>query len=201
VIYSYQSSICTKCEKMPFAIRPRCLGLLLGILGVFSTKCHAQAEPEALRKVSLEVGVGFSLAHPDYGDKLVGGITGFAVADLPHRIGIEVEYHNVDLSTPFDIGEVSFLGGIRYRFTTERRLVPYVKAMAGAGQVKFDQGYFPADSQSSVNPVIALGGGIEYKVSRHAIIRAVDFELQKWPNFFPHSLTPYMVTTGLAYRF
>jgi hypothetical protein len=180
-------------------MRHRYLALFLGIAGVFSPLSQAQAKYTAQRKITLQAGVGFTVANPDYSQSHSRGISAFVMADLPRNWGIEFDYHNADIVSPSDVGEISYLAGVRYRFP-HHRMQPYVKGMIGVGQVKFDQGFFPTN-QTVTNTVIGFGGGFEYMASRRIVVRAVDFEFQKWPNFTPHTLSPWVFTSGIAYKF
>jgi len=139
-------------------VRHRCLGLIFGIAACSSIASQAQAnEYMAERKITFQVGVGASLASADYSKGYDRGISGFATVDLPHHLGLDFEYHNPDLDTPYDVGEVSYLGGIRYRLSFGRWR-PYVKALGGIGQLKLDQGYYVA--QTTTNYLVAFGGGL-----------------------------------------
>jgi hypothetical protein len=52
---------------------------------------------------------------------------------------------------------------------------------------------------SSTYNSYAFGGGIEYRLNRKINLRVADVEIQKWPNFEPHTLSPVAITIGASY--
>ncbi len=170
------------------------IGLLLG--GV-ATQLHAQAAPTASRTGSLQVGAGYSVAGPDYGQKYIEGISVYADLDLTYHIGVEAVAHKVSYFTPLDIGEDSYLIGPRYVFHY-KRLDPYAKIVFGYGV--FQTQYDNRPHTSTGYGVYGGGGGVDIRATPHVNIRAIDFEYQKWPGF-GSGLTPYVTTFGAAYVF
>ena len=160
---------------------------------------HAQALPSATGGgLNIQVGAGVSIAEPDYGDKNVKGVSFFGNVDLPIGLGLDVEYHDTNIVTPLDLGESSFMGGLRYGHLTHR-FYPYGKVLAGVGTLSFQQGYY-VTSSSSTHGAYAFGGGLDYRLKRHIVIRPIDVEYQKW-TYQPNGLTPLVFTFGVAYRF
>jgi len=64
------------------------LALLLG----GASPLLAQATPTASRAGDLQVGVGYTLARPDYGQQFYRGFTAFADFDLRSHLGVEAEF-------------------------------------------------------------------------------------------------------------
>jgi len=100
------------------------IGSLAGVLSLASV-AHSQAMPTAVAKGLFQVGGGYSMAMPDYGQRNVQGFTGFADFDFRPHFGVEAEYHYISIVTPDDLGENSFLFGPRFvyprgRFSTYR---------------------------------------------------------------------------------
>lgn len=157
-----------------------------------------QAIPAASRIAALQVGVGVTIVNPDYGPKDIQGITLYADYDLLKFIGIEADIHRVSIITPTDLGEDSYLLGPRFYFR-KYRFKPYAKAMAGIGRLNFQTPYYSPASSSTFG-IYALGGGVDIAVTRRINIRAIDFEVQKWPGY-GKGLTPTAITFGVAYRF
>lgn len=161
---------------------------------------HGQALPSATGGgLSIQVGAGVSIASPDYGDTKVKGITAFGNVDLPMGLGLDVEYHDVNIITPRDVGESSFMGGLRFG-VAKGHFYPYVKALAGVGTLSFQQGYYVSSSSSSYG-AYGVGGGLEFRAKKHLVVRIVDLEYQDWHSFPPNGLTPYIITFGVGYRF
>jgi opacity protein-like surface antigen len=172
--------------------------LFFSVLAV-SFLSHAQALPTATGVgISFQGGAGVSFVNTDYITQYVKGVSIFASADLSSGIGVAVEYNDNNVLTPQDFGETSFMGGIR--FTVKKHSFrPYVKALAGVGAVHFSQGYYrTSSSQSSF--AVGLGAGVDYRVSQHFFVRAIDFEYQDWRNFPPNGLSPYVITIGAGYH-
>jgi len=128
----------------------------------------------------------------------MAGITGYGDLDYKEHLGLEVEYHYLNLYSPLDIAENSLLAGPRFRFNFGR-LHPYVKAVGGIATFEFIKGYYPETTMQHYT-ALAGAGGVDYDLARHITVRA-DFEYQDWLNFKPNGLTPYLGTVGIAYRF
>jgi opacity protein-like surface antigen len=170
----------------------------LTLLASPSGPAHAQARPTATSKFSLQVGVGASGAKPDYDSKYMAGIAVYGDIDYKDHLGIEAEYHYLNLYSPLDIAENTLLAGPRYKFNFGR-LHPYAKAVGGIGTFEFIKGYYPSTTTHNYT-AIAVGGGVDYDLAHHITVR-VDAEYQDWLNFKPNGLTPYVGTVGFAYRF
>jgi hypothetical protein len=162
---------------------------------------HAQAAPTATRRSTLQLGAGYSYASPDYGQRKIQGYTIYGTFDFTKHWGIEGDIHRISVITPTDIGEDSYLLGPRYVFPVGR-FRPYAKGLLGFSRFKTD--YDPLSNRpnyANTYKIYSLGGGLDYTLTRHLNIRAVDFEYQKWPGFRTNGLTPYVVTFGAAYSF
>lgn len=171
------------------------------LLWAVPQKSQAQAIPTATRGTGLQVGVGYSFAHPDYAQKNIQGYTIYGTFDFTRHIGIEGDIHRVSVITPTDIGQNTYLLGPRYVFHFGR-FHPYAKGLVGLGffSTDYDKGSGIPNSNNHYK-MYALGGGLDYTWTRHVNIRAVDFEYQSWPGFGANGLTPYVFTFGAAYRF
>jgi hypothetical protein len=175
-----------------------CLAILLSTAPLAAL---AQADPTATR-TPIQAGAAFSFASPDYDNNSVivnpyiQGGTAFADIGLARRISAEVEYRDLNLITPRDFGEKTFLAGPRYSFALEDRANLYIKAMGGMGQFVFNAPSYAPQTQSY--GVVALGAGIEFRISRHINARPIDVEYQKWLSF-PGGLSPFVASIGFAY--
>lgn len=185
--------------------RHHLIGLFIFIFGLSIVSTHAQAVPAATRLRSAQVGVGFSFAVPDYGSTYIKGFTAYGDADLWRRVGVEADIHYISVFTPTDIGEDTYLIGPRFSLIRQGRLNAYVKALGGIGRFEYQQGrYLPTHTDTF--GVFSVGGGIEFKASKHINVRAIDIEAQKWPSygtpgFAAHGLSPFVTTFGAAYAF
>ena len=106
---------------------------------------------------------------------------------------MEASVHLGSIITPADIAEDTYMVGPR-AMIHRRKLTGYAKLLFGRGSI-INQDY---NLTSSYN-AYAFGGGLEYRVGRKLNIRAVDIEVQKWPNFEPHTLSPVAYTFGASY--
>lgn len=163
-------------------------------LTVFS---HAQAVPTATKSGTLQLGIGGSIVSPDYGQLKSKAITIYSDFDFRRHIGVEGEIH-YGLTKPSGIGESTYLVGPRL-YTTRSIFTPYAKVLLGMGSISYQIPLKPNYSETYL--AYAFGGGLDIKVTRFLNVRAIDFELQKWPGFTPNTLSPYVTTIGVAYSF
>ena len=161
---------------------------------------NAQAIPTAERAAHIQVGVGLSMFQPDYNPGTIKGYSFYGDYDLTYHLGIEGNINIVNVITPGDIGQNSYLLGPRFVFN-RGRFHPYGKALAGLGVFTFEPVYVYSSSSSSTHKMYALGGGLDIAVKRRWNVRAIDFEYQRWPGFGANGLTPIGVTVGAAYKF
>ncbi len=169
----------------------RCLSLLF--LGTLSHSLFGQAIPSASSRVSLQIGVGGTDAFPDYGEHSIRGITAYGDLNFFNHFGLEADLHQVSLDDPEDFGQNSFVVGPRFIFPVTR-FAPYLKAFVGRGL------FTTPGSRSNQNSMVyGGGGGLDLAATRHFNIRVFDVEVQRWPGFFPQTLTPIVATVGIAY--
>lgn len=168
----------------------------------FAAQARAQALPTATATGSFQVGVGYTITNPDYGPKKISGPTIFADYDLGLHFGLEADMHIIDLRTPTDIAEVTYLGGVRGILPYRERFKLYGKALVGAANFRVLE---TEDNQGRFNGTYlayGFGGGLDVAVTRKIVIRAIDAEYQKWPNYDNGGgLTPMLYTFGVAYHF
>jgi opacity protein-like surface antigen len=170
--------------------------LFLSLLTITCT-AYGQALPTATRVLSFQIGGAVSLGSPDYGAKNIAGISIYGDLDYGSHWGLDGEIHDLNLSTPEDIGETTYLLSVRYKLNYGK-IHPHVRVGAGWGSFNYDKGDYPADS-STRNAVYALGAGLDYYATRRIHVRAIDFEYQDWRNYRPNGLTPYVISIGAAY--
>ena len=170
----------------------------LALLSALSANALAQAVPTATRAISTQAGVGVSIASPDYGTRYIKGLSLFGDVDFGQHLGAEADIHLVSYITPTDIGQDTYLVGPRYIYR-RKRLNLYGKALFGLGEFQYQYDNLPHFHDSYF--VYAFGGGLDVDLSRHYVLRAVDFEAQRWPGYRQDGLTPYVTTFGVAYAF
>jgi hypothetical protein len=176
------------------------IGCFACVLGL-TTWSHAQAVPTATRSSSLQLGGGFTYARPDFGSKSIEGLTIYGDFDFSRHLGIEGDIHFINLITPTDISENSYLIGPRYHFRY-RRFTPYAKALFGFGRFGYQApNQFGTPASTFNYGAYSLGGGVDLRATKHLNVRAFDFEYQKWPSFGKSGITPIVMTVGVAYAF
>jgi len=167
---------------------------------------NAQVSPTAYRgQLSLTAGGIVSGFQPDYAG---GGISGSAnnwlfgcgaYADLSvtRWVGLEGEMRWLHQNSYVNINEDNYLIGPRVPIHEFKRFgaTPYAKALVGLGRMNFE--YNEAYGRFTD---VALGGGVDLKLSKHWSVRAADFEYQLWPNWIKGTLKPYGVSAGIGYR-
>ena len=173
------------------------IGYFACVLGLASLS-HAQAVPTASRAGLAQIGVGVTMASPDYAQKNIKGITIYGSFDFTRHWGIEGDIHKVSILTPTDIGEDSYLLGPRYVFR-HNRFSPYAKGLLGFGRFQYQPDNAPYATYTY--KIYSLGGGLDIQATQHINIRAIDLEYQKWPGFPTNGLTPIVGTIGVAYAF
>jgi opacity protein-like surface antigen len=175
----------------------RVLGPLVLVLA-FCSIAHAQAIPTASSRGALQVGGGWSFAKPDYGQRTIQGISGFADWDFGLHWGIEADAHYIALITPTDLAENSYMAGPRIIYPRGRFKL-YAKGLVGVGDLVVQEQQDNIGQSSQTNFAYAIGGGLDINATRHIAVRAIDFEYQHW-NYLT-GLTPTVFTVGAAYRF
>lgn len=168
------------------------------LLSALSSRVFAQAVPTATRPGVAQVGASVSIASPDFGQRYIKGISVFGDFDFGSHLGVEGDVHLVSYITPTDIGENSYLLGPRYNFR-RKHLDLYGKALAGLGQFEYQYDNVPHFHDSYF--IYAFGGGLDVQASRHIVVRAIDFEAQRWPGYRQNGLTPFVTSFGVAYAF
>ena len=166
------------------------LVLLLG----GASSLHAQATPTASRAGDLQVGVGYTLDRPDYGQQSFHGFAAYADFDLRSNLGLEAEFHQANTPTNNQSSQRTYEIGGRY-LRTYGALVPYLKVMFGRGDFNY-----PFGQTDLAYNLLAGGIGADYKLGPSLRLRA-EYEYQNWYSFSPNGLTPQLVTFGIAYHF
>jgi hypothetical protein len=166
--------------------------------GAASALLHAQSTPTEA-KSSAQIGVGFTAANTDFGGGAIKGISIYGSLEVAHHFGITGEINELKQFTPDDIGEATYLYGVRYSRDIPH-FHPYAKALFGLGTFEYQQGIYPATTALHFT-TYAIGGGIDYTFSRRINLRLFDLEYQFLPQFKPNGLNPYQGTFGAAYRF
>jgi opacity protein-like surface antigen len=159
---------------------------------------RAQALPTAVAKGSLQIGGGYSVAVPDYGQRNIAGFSGFATFDFSAHIGIEGDVHYIAFVTPTDLAENSYLVGPRF-FTHRGRFTPYGKLLFGIGDLVIQETEDNQGRSPGSDLAYAVGGGLDIAATQHIVVRVIDFEYQHWQ--YGNGLTPIVATVGIAYRF
>ncbi len=171
--------------------------LAVASLLVFASSLRAQAVYTATRGIRIQAGAGGLYLRNDYTDQPNYGVTAWGDVDFLRlyrfQAGVEGEVHFGGIISPSDIGENTYMVGPRLNYR-RNKLNVYGKIMVGRGTIS-NQLF---NTSSSFN-VFAYGGGAEYKITRKINLRPVDVELQKWPDFEPHTLSPLAVSFGVSY--
>ena len=166
----------------------------------------AQVTPTAYRgQLSLTAGGIGSGFQPDYAGGGVAeaspnwifGFGAFADLKMTRWVGIEGEMRWLRLNSYVNITEDNYLIGpkVPIHEFTRYGITPYGKALFGLGRMNFE--YNEAYGRFAD---IAIGGGVDMKLSERWIFRPVDFEYQFWPNWINGTLKPYGVSAGIAYK-
>jgi opacity protein-like surface antigen len=159
-----------------------------------ATLLYGQAIPTASRTADAQIGVGYTMARPDYVPQTFQGVAAYADFDFRPHLGVEAEFHQVNSTHGDQSFERTYEIGGRY-LRTYGPLVPYVKAMIGRG----DFNYPFSETELGYN-MFAGGVGADFKLGSYLRVRG-EYEFQKWTSFPNGGLTPQIVTLGVAYHF
>jgi hypothetical protein len=178
---------------IPVVLMAACLGSVV----------HAQVAPSADEGgLKLSAGGTASGYILGYGKVKVLGGTVFFDADTTRHFGVEVEARMLPLHTKSertgpaaDEHATTYLAGLRYSRYYGRRFQPYAKGLAGIGMFNY-----PYNFAKETDLVAAMGGGVDYHLTRKIIWRAVDFEYQLWPQFTYGKMSSYGVSTGIRVK-
>jgi hypothetical protein len=178
--------------------------LIVFVVIVSSVSAGAQVAPAAGRgKSTLSVGgaiVAFlpypnaERVLPGYPENALLGAGTVVDFNLSKWWGIEAEGHWLRFHEFAQVHEDTYLIGPRI-LIPRGRFRFYGKALYGLGKFAFPYGY--AREQ---DPVLAFGGGLDYRLTRKFSVRALDGEYQRWRNFQNQSLSPYGASVGVLYR-
>jgi hypothetical protein len=174
--------------------------LLAAALILLPASLLGQAAPAVRGGIPpLSVGAFYSNFRTDFTPNRLGGAGLFVDWDLLGKLGVEGEARWLRFNEQQGLYEDNFLVGPRYsrRYGKFR---PYAKFLMGGGEI-----VFPNKEGSGGYFAFVPGGGLDYRLSRHITIRAIDYEYQFWPSapggpFVSHGLTPSGFSFGAAYR-
>ena len=176
------------------------IGCFACVLGL-STLAHAQAVPTATRSTHIQVGAGFNYARSDYGQS-IKGLTVYGDYDFVRNLGIEGDLHFVNIITPGDVGEKSYLIGPRYRFSLSP-LYPLCQSTLRDRPIPISVPQLWISQHDLHVWGLCFGRG-----SGHACHQAPEHSgpsmwrfPESWPSFQDHGLSPIVLTFGAAYSF
>lgn len=155
---------------------------------------HGQASPTASRRGDAQVGGGYSIASPDYGQPKIKGFNFYGDFDFTRHLGVEAEFHFVKAPGNGAIYEKTYEIGGRY-FRTYGRVIPYGKIMVGRGVFNY-----PGNVANLAYNMYAIGAGSDFRIKDWLNARA-DYEYQNWTGFPTSGLTPQVFSIGVAYHF
>jgi opacity protein-like surface antigen len=157
----------------------------------------------------LQAGVEFSAFDTDVAfHPWEYGVGAYLDIDGWHRLGIELEGRTIQFDEQDNTRQDIASGGFRYVLHRGSRFRPYAKALAGLGSADFYGGtykYHP-DRHHDTFSTVTAGGGLDYAVSPHFILRA-DYEYQFWFDYGRGALggkgtvNPTGVSLGAGWRF
>jgi len=168
------------------------------ILSALTLPLGAQVLPSAREhQPKLSVGAFGSAFQPDYAGNGIAeaspnpliGIGGYVDYRMNHLLGIEGEANWLHFNQYIGITQTTYLIGPKIHFLERGRLSPYGKVMVGMGGASFLNGH---------TTVLAYGGGLDYNLGPHWLLRAGDFQFQQW--FVTPQLHPYGGSVGIAYK-
>jgi len=181
-----------------------CLLSLVSIAG-------AQALPAAYGPGRLQAGFTISYARPDfwvqpnvgdpqYSRQFILGVSGYADYQLNDRLSLEGDFHCVCLITSLDRGELTFLVGPRITYPIGRFDL-YAKGLIGIHDLDIQEWQDNVGVNGGPGSAYVVGGGVDFIKSPKIMLRVLDIEIQRWPNFVPRTINPIVISSGFAWRF
>lgn len=168
------------------------------MMATISLPIFGQVGPSAYEhQPKLSVGAFGSAFQPDYAGNGIAqaspnpliGVGAYVDFRMSRHLGIEGEGNWLKFNQYIGITENSFLIGPKIHFLDAGKLQPYGKVLVGMGGGSFLSGH---------TTVLAYGGGLDYNLGPHWVLRAGDFEFQQW--FVTPRLHPYGGSVGIAYK-
>jgi opacity protein-like surface antigen len=159
---------------------------------------RAQVMPSAYARQPKLVAGGFgSVFQPDYAGNGFAqgspqpliGIGAFFDYRISRFVGVEGEGNWLRFNKYNGIDETTYMIGPKVHIHDFGRFSPYGKFLIGMGGGSFLNGH---------TTVLAYGGGVDYDLSSHWMVRAGDFEFQQW--LLTPQLHPYGASVGIAYK-
>jgi hypothetical protein len=131
---------------------------------------------------------------PGYPDNVLLGAGAFVDFNVSEWWGIEAKGQWLRFHEFAQVHEDTYLIGPRLLVPVGRFRF-YGKALYGFGRFAFPYGYVQEQ-----DPVLAFGGGVDYRLTRRISVRMLDGEYQRWLNFQNKGLSPYGASAGIVYR-
>jgi opacity protein-like surface antigen len=172
----------------------------------------AQTLPSATsRQLSVTAGGIASIAQPDYFGKWSStapyypvaqssnyplfGVGAFVDVKFSRWIQLEAEARWLRFNQYTDIRQDNYLIGPRVPLYEMGKATLYGKGLIGFSKMNFD-----TYGDHGTFTTIALGGGVDYRLTKKISLRAIDFEYQDWPKWGNSSLMPYAASAGISYK-
>jgi hypothetical protein len=178
--------------------------LVCCVLCAGALTAHAQVEPTATRpQFGLSAGAIGSVFQPDYAGtgvpasspNALWGVGGYVDFRFRRWLQFEAEGRWLRFNQYEDIWQDNYLIGPRIPIKKYGKFTPYGKALFGYGTMNFEFNFAHGRFAN-----IAVGGGVDYDLTKRVSLRLADFEYQFWPNFVNGTLKPYGGSFGIAYR-
>jgi opacity protein-like surface antigen len=172
--------------------------LLCMMIAAVEVSMHGQVGPSATgHQPKLSVGAFGSAFQPGYAGNGIAqaspnpliGIGGYFDYKMNRYLGVEGEGNWLQFNQYIGITEHTYLIGPKVHFYDFGQWSPYGKFLVGAGGGSFLSGH---------TTVLSYGGGMDYNLSSHWIVRVGDFEFQQW--LVTPQLHPYGGSVGIAYK-
>jgi opacity protein-like surface antigen len=184
--------------------------LLVFVVGLFlCAPCIAQVNSAAEgSRANFSAGGGFDYWQGDWSGVSRFGPSVWVTDEFWHGIGINIEGHSMIIGggapSPkykYFVGE----GGFIYNYYRYPKFTPFAKAEIGFASLSFPHNPTATYTHDTRN-TWAVGGGAEFKLSRHIWTR-IDYTYDGFPNFYSEvtglhrTLDPSGISFGPTYHF
>lgn len=171
--------------------------VVIAVLILASSSMLSQATSGASSK-QVQIGAEGSYFAPDYAQSVNEGVGVYTSIDFTgQHVGFEGDAFQT-VKSARGIRESYYLVGPRY-YLHYGSFRLYGKSQVGLGHFNGVPGKVAKQQGNYFD--YSFGGGVELNAVKHVSFRLIDSTYQFLPGFPKNGLTPWMLSSGVAYRF
>lgn len=170
--------------------------LLLLFTVLFPVTAMAQLIPAAHEgPFSIYAGGFGSWFQPQYPPQNLYGVGAYTDIKLRKWVQFEAEGRWLHLNEPYGAYQNNYSVGPRVPIHRFGKMETYGKVLITDTKINFASGYGYGHYLD-----YTFGGSADVRLTRHLMLRAVDYEYHYVTNYFGSAISPYGISVGMAYR-